>query len=110
MITISMNSADYIIIVGVIIVVIAIAVLALLVLRKRTREDEYAAEGAEFPRGTEKPSAPTIEIPGSNPMRELTKLPRVAAYSNLPEEATNMLMNAVWYRCENPKCNFTQFL
>ncbi len=36
--------------------------------------------------------------------------PMVAELSSLPEEAKNALMNAIWYRCENPYCNYTQFL
>ncbi len=51
-----------------------------------------------------------IEIPGADPLRELAKLPALDNSSNLPEEAKSVLMNAVWYRCENPKCNYTQYL
>ena len=51
-----------------------------------------------------------IEIPGADPLRELAKLPALDNSSNLPEEAKSVLMNAVWYRCENPKCNYTQFV
>ncbi len=36
--------------------------------------------------------------------------PAVSELSSLPENAKNKLMNAVWYRCENPGCNYTQFL
>ncbi len=36
--------------------------------------------------------------------------PIVAELSSLSEDAKNKLMNAVWYRCENPYCNYTQFL
>ncbi len=36
--------------------------------------------------------------------------PMVSEFSSLPENAKNKLMNAVWYRCENPDCNYTQFL
>ncbi len=51
-----------------------------------------------------------IDIPGADPMRELTRLPALGDSSALPDEAKSVLMNAVWYRCENPECNYTQFL
>ncbi len=34
----------------------------------------------------------------------------VPELSSLPEDAKTELMNAVWYRCENPHCNRTEFL
>ena len=71
--------------------------------------DEAAAKVDESSEAAE-PAGAVIEIPGSNPMQELTKLPEVTDSSVLPEEAKSILMNAVWYRCENPKCNYTQFL
>ncbi|MBI2852770.1 MAG: HNH endonuclease [Chloroflexi bacterium] len=43
---------------------------------------------------------PLPEIPASSVMDS----------GALPEEARNLLMNAVWYCCENPRCNYTQFL
>ncbi len=51
-----------------------------------------------------------IETPGTDPLRELTKLPDAGNSSTLPDDAKSVLMNAVWYRCENPECNYTQFL
>ena len=51
-----------------------------------------------------------IEIPGSDPLRGLSRLPDIGNSSTLPDEAKSVLMNAVWYRCENPKCNYTQYL
>lgn len=36
--------------------------------------------------------------------------PVVSEISSLSEVDENKLMNAVWYRCENPYCNYTQFL
>jgi len=36
--------------------------------------------------------------------------PPVAELTSLPENYKNMLLNAVWYRCENPYCNHTKFL
>ncbi len=36
--------------------------------------------------------------------------PMVSELSSLPEDAKNKLKNAIWYRCENPYCNYTQFL
>ena len=49
-----------------------------------------------------------IEIP--DPVAEMAKLPEPGDSSTLPAEAKSVLMNAVWYRCENPRCNYTQFL
>lgn len=104
----------------VIALIIAAEVVALSYLAYRRRKarkveaaDEAATkgtEGTESPEGTKEATEPVIEIPGTNPIKELTTLPMVAASSTLPEEAKSILMNAVWYRCENPKCNYTQFL
>lgn len=96
--------------------IIAVEVAALSYLNYRRRKakakaaDEAVVEGTESPEEMEKAPEPAIEIPGTNPMKELTILPEVTASSTLPEEAKSTLMNAVWYRCENPKCNYTQFL
>ena len=102
--------------------IIAVEVAALSYLNYRRRKAQKAkpageavsggapAEGAGTLEGTKDTEAPVIKIPGTNPIQELTKLPEVADSSTLPEEAKSILMNAVWYRCENSKCNYTQFL
>ncbi len=102
-----MNSVDYIIIAIAVIAVTAIAALVALVLRKLTPEKETVAAYSAV---VEKSAEPSVEIPGANPLRESTKMPEAVDPSTLPEEAKGILMNAVWYRCENPKCNYTQFL
>ena len=51
-----------------------------------------------------------FEIPGTDPLRDLSRLHEIGNSSTLPDEAKSVLMNAVWYRCENPKCNYTQYL
>jgi|GEM_PF-1579016 len=37
-------------------------------------------------------------------------IPVVSEESSLTQEEKNLLMNAVWYRCENPYCKYTHFL
>ena len=36
--------------------------------------------------------------------------PAVTEISSLSEHNKSKLMNAVWYRCENPDCSYTEFL
>lgn len=105
-----MNFADYIIIAIAVIVVIGITALVSLVLKMLNPSGEAVAADAAYSAVVEKSASPSIEIPGTNPMQELTKMPQAVDPSTLPEEAKSILMNAVWYRCENPKCNYTQFL
>lgn len=105
-----MNSTDYIIIIIAVIAVIGITALVSLVLRMFHPAGEAVAVGAAYSAVVEKSASPSVEIPGTNPLPELTKMPEAIDPSTLPEEAKGILMNAVWYRCENPKCNYTQFL
>ena len=105
-----MNSIDYIIIIIAVIIVFGVAALVSLVLRMLWPAGEPAATGAAYSAVVEKSASPSVEIPGTNPLPELTKMPAAVDPSTLPEEAKSILMNAVWYRCENPKCNYTQFL
>lgn len=37
-------------------------------------------------------------------------IPLIDDETTLTEEEKNLLMNAVWYRCENPFCKYTSFL
>src|SRR3990172_3238433 len=92
------------------IIAVEVAALSYLNYRRRKAKAKPAgeavsggapAEGAGTLEGTKDTEAPVIEIPGTNPMQELTKLPEVIDSSILPEEAKSILMNAVWYRCEN---------
>ena len=39
-----------------------------------------------------------------------TAIPVVNEESSLTQEEKNLIMNAVWYRCENPYCKYTHFL
>ncbi len=105
-----MNSTDYIIIAIAVIVVISITAMVSLVLRMLWPAHKAVAAGAAYSAVVEKSASPSVEIPGTNPLPELTKMPEAVDPSTLPEEAKGILMNAVWYRCENPKCNYTQFL
>ena len=105
-----MNSTDYIIIAVAVIVVIGITALVSLVLRMLKPSDDAVAAGTAYSAVVEKSASPSVEITGTNPLRELTRMPEAVDPSTLPEEAKSILMNAVWYRCENPKCNYTQFL
>ncbi|MBI2836207.1 MAG: HNH endonuclease [Chloroflexi bacterium] len=70
--------------------------------RKRRRKEADVArhELAEMTGGT----------PSDSPLPDVSPLARAADSALLPEEAKSLLMNAVWYRCENPRCNYTQFL
>lgn len=55
--------------------------------------------------GSENPSSNTGD---SN--SEESAIPVVNEESSLTQEEKNLLMNAVWYRCENPYCKYTHFL
>ena len=44
------------------------------------------------------------------PASGLPPMPLIEDHSSLAEEHKNILVNAVWYRCENPYCKFTRFL
>jgi hypothetical protein len=49
-------------------------------------------------------------IPNSDPSATAPSIPLVDDVSTLTEEDKNQLVNAVWYRCENPFCKYTSFL
>lgn len=93
------------IIVAVIIIIAEIAALVFLSRRRRkARKSEAATETAN------ETAEPAPDLSSATAEMELTIPPEVSESSTLPEEAKSLLMNAVWYRCENHKCNFTRFL
>ena len=102
-----MNLTDYIVIAVAVTAVIVVTALVSLLLRMFKPENDIVAAYSAV---VEKSASPSVEIPGTNTLPELTRMPEAVDPSTLPEEAKGILMNAVWYRCENPKCNYTQFL
>jgi hypothetical protein len=48
------------------------------------------------------------EIPSEN--NDESPMPLIDDETSLSVEEKNQLVNAVWYRCENPFCKFTQFI
>ena len=93
---------------AVVVVILAIGMASLFVRKLQDAVAESPIEGVS-PDGVSDPQF-DLDIPGSDPRREMARLPEPDNSSTLPDEAKSVLMNAVWYRCENPKCNYTQFL
>ncbi len=104
-----MTLIDYGIIAAAMVIVTLAVGVASAAVRKLQKAVIERPIGEEPSGGVSDPQINT-EIPGSDPLRELARLPEPGNSSTLPDEAKSILMNAVWYRCENPKCNFTQFL
>ncbi len=50
------------------------------------------------------------EVTSGSPETATATRPLAPELSALGEDDKLKLMNAVWYRCENPYCNFTEFL
>ncbi len=83
-----------------------------------TKSSETILEAEEWtpPIMSETPEPSSIEASATTPespenTSEQTIRPTsVAEFSSLTDFSKNQLMNAVWYRCENPRCNYTQFL
>ncbi len=77
---------------------------------------EATSAAFKEPSRTTAPSVPSRtatvapEVAKLEKLEKVAQLPVVPEISSLPENAKNQLMNAVWYRCENPNCNYTQFL
>ncbi len=72
---------------------------------------EIVAEAEEVPpAASEVPPGAAGESSETAPEAGKTTPPVVHEISSLPDSARNKLMNAVWYRCENPRCNYTHFL
>lgn len=99
---------EYGIILAALLAVIALTWLTSLVLRNVQKAAvERVAGGGSIIIGAAEP------IPGEvsgNTTGEQATLREIGIPSSLPDEAKSILMNAVWYRCENPKCNYTQYL
>lgn len=85
------------------------AILAVLLYQRRKAQQIRAADEAvqeTIDPNSGKPSPEAVAA-----LQELKITPPLTSDSSvLPEEAKSLLMNAVWYRCENPRCNYTQFL
>lgn len=67
-------------------------------------------------RTTARPATPATRVasrttskPPDAPATEKATYP-IKEYSTLSDDAKLQFMNAVWYRCENPYCNHTEFL
>ncbi len=97
--------------------IIIIGGVCYLIYRKRVARlpgvsEEKATETiSEAPETVTKTTSTVITEPPRATTEVKQAVPPVAPeLSSLPENAKNKLMNAVWYRCENPNCNYTQFL
>ncbi len=84
--------------IGIGIILVIIGGISYMIYRKRS-----AQPSATVSETAQKPSETTPEVTGASPRL-------VPELSSLPEDAKDKLMNAVWYRCENPHCNRTEFL
>lgn len=102
--------------VGIAILVIGSA--AYLIYRKRLVPPSQSSESGTSEPAPESEVAETVPEKGASkitplrpaaPATEKATYP-IAEYSTLAEDAKLTLMNAVWYRCENPYCNHTEFL
>ena len=80
-------------------IVVVASVLYLILRKHRSTRSSNMPEGQASEVASE--AAP---VPGK------ATHPVVDEISSLPEEAKSKLMNAVWYRCENPHCNAIIFL
>ncbi|MBM2825494.1 MAG: hypothetical protein HW402_1158 [Dehalococcoidales bacterium] len=88
------------------------AVFYLLYRRRRVPQAEVPEQVAEAEAGetAEVTSAAPVVPEGMTPETGEDTSQVVSDTSSLPESDKWNLMNAVWYRCENPYCNYTQFL
>ncbi|MDO8578936.1 MAG: HNH endonuclease signature motif containing protein [Dehalococcoidales bacterium] len=102
-----MTLIDYAIIAAAMVIVTLVVGAASMAVRKLQNAGRPTGE---TPSGGASDPQINIEIQGTDPLRDLSRLPELGNSSTLPDEAKSALMNAVWYRCENPKCNYTQFL
>ncbi len=92
-----------------ILVIVVIGSAAYLIYRKRLVKLPQRFESRTSEMAPE--SGVSNMTPGHEAAPETEKVAHpIAEYSTLPENAKLNLMNAVWYRCENPNCNYTQFL
>lgn len=87
------------------IAILVIGSIAYLIYRKR-RVTQFTMSAME----ANEPSEASSEPPVATQETSEVMSPVVSDISSLPESAKWDLMNAVWYRCENPYCNYTQFL
>lgn len=76
---------------------------------KKAKESPATKDAPAVVQTAQESDAPAVE---KEPAQQavLNTRPPVAELSSLPESAKNKLVNAVWYRCENPYCNHTNFL
>jgi hypothetical protein len=103
------------IIIGIVAIVVIGGISYLIYRRRVARLPEVSEEKApevnpELPETAPEVDSAEIAEPPETVAEVKVAPPMVAELSSLPEDAKNKLMNAVWYRCENPYCNYTQFL
>lgn len=103
-----MTLIDYAVIAAAIVIVTLAVGVASMAVRKLQNTAGLCSIEGESSTGSSGPQT-RVEIPRPDPL-QLYQLPDPGNSTALPDEAKSVLMNAVWYRCENPKCNYTQFL
>ncbi len=78
-----------------------------------------ASKDNQSPRDEDSPEEPGAEtemedgaVDGASPAGDSGEppVPMIEDESSLTPEDVNQLVNAVWYRCENPYCKYTSFL
>ncbi len=100
-------------VIGIGVVVVIIGAVSYRLYRKRQfprAEVPGKAVEAEADETAEVAPAAPVTPENSTPETSEETSPVVSDTSSLPESDKWNLMNAVWYRCENPYCNYTQFL
>ncbi len=90
------------------IAIVIIGGIFYLIYRKRVTQPSRVPE--EKASETTPESTTTPEPPETASEAVKVAYPAVSEISSLTESDKNKLINAVWYRCENPYCNYTQFL
>ena len=101
---------DYAIIAAAMVIVTVVVGVASIAVRKLQNTGGSRPVESGPSAGSSEPQL-NIEIPGADALLDMSRrLPEPGNTTTLPDEAKSVLMNAVWYRCENPKCNYTQFL
>ncbi len=93
--------------VGIAILVIGSA--AYLIYRKRSVQLPQRSESETSETASESEASNITPEGQAAPETEKVAYP-IAENSTLAEDTKFKLMNAVWYRCENPYCNHTEFL
>jgi 5-methylcytosine-specific restriction endonuclease McrA len=97
-------------IIGVAVAIVLIGAVFFLLYRRRRLNrpqvpENEAGETAEVKAKSPAPAAATKKVEASLPPP-----PPLLGTTALTDEEKQTLANAVWYRCENPYCNYTRFL